>query len=345
MMGGTSVLPGVSVVILNWNGAELLEECLPGIIEAASGYPAECQVLVADNGSTDTSLDVLRASFPSVDVLAFAENRGFGKGCNDGVAGAKHPVVVLLNNDVAVEPDFIEPLVELLIEPDTFAVMPRMGHWDRQRPFCSAIAGELRHGRFVQRWALDSVHGDLCDEVTPTLYASGAAMAFRKEVFHDLGGFDPIYHPFYWEDTDLAYRAWKRGLMSWYQPRSRVYHKVGASMEKGTVGRTHLMRRNRYLFHWRNLTDRGALLAHLATLPWEVLRSSWVGSRDHGAPWPRELGLEVKALLSALPRLGQVSAGRRLDRRHQRLTDAEVLSRSDWRGAVPNARAQGVCYR
>ena len=346
MTEGPPDLPGVSIVILNWNGVELLEACLPSIVEAAGRYAEASQVVVVDNGSTDGSLELLRASFPTVEVLSLGENLGFPKGCNRGVSAATHPVVILLNNDVAVEPDFIPPLVRVLREhPDAFAVTPRMDHWDRRRTFCTAIGGELRQGRLVQIWALDGNHRDLCGVVAPTLYTCGAAMAFRREAFHDLGGFDELYQPFYWEDTDLAYRAWKRGQPSWYQPESRVYHMVSATMRKSSVPWTFFLRRNRYLFHWRNLTDAGLLAAHIATLPWEVLRSSWAASRQNGTPWTRELLLELRALVSASALGGAVLARRRADRRHRRWSDAEVLSRSDWRSVVPDAPPEAFQYR
>ena len=346
MTGGAPNRVGVSVVILNWNGVDLLKACLPSIAEAARRYPQACQVLVVDNGSTNDSLELLRASFPTVEVLPLNENLGFPRGCNRGVSAAKHPVVVLLNNDVAVEPDFIAPLVRVLGEhPDGFAVTPRMDHWDRQRTFCSAIGGELRQGRLVQLWALDGDHRDLCGTVAPTLFICGAAMAFRKGDFQELGGFDDLYHPFYWEDTDLVYRAWKRGQPSWYQPESLVYHMVSATMKKSGIPWTFYLRRNRYLFHWRNLTDGGLLAAHIATLPWEVIRSSWMASKYNGTPWIRELFLELRALVSALPLGGTVLARRRADRRHRRWSDAEVFSRADWRSVVPDAPPAAFPYR
>jgi len=338
--------PGVSVVILNWNGVGLLEACLPSVVEAARRYPQDCQVLVVDNGSTDGSVELIRESFPTVEALPLGDNLGFSKGCNQGVAAATHPLVVLLNNDVAVEHDFIAPLVRILQEhPDAFAVTPRMDHWDRQRTFCTAIGGELHQGRFVQLWAIDGDHQDLCGVVAPTLFTCGAAMAFRTEAFQELGGFDDLYHPYYWEDTDLAYRAWKRGQPSWYQPESRVYHMVSATMKRSGIPWTFYLRRNRYLFHWRNLTDNGLLAAHIATLPWEVLRSSWVTSGYSGTPWVRELLLELIALVSALPLGGRVLARRRADRCHQRWSDAEVLSNADWRSVVPDAPPVAFPYR
>lgn len=336
--------PGVSLVVLNWNGASLLRECLPSLIRAADRWSQATQLLVADNGSDDDSLEVLRTEFPSVDVVALGRNLGFPDGCNRGVAAARHEHVILLNNDVRVEPDFIAPLVAHLADPEVFCVTPRMMHWDGERVFCSAIAGELEAGQLIQRWHVDN-GADLVKHMGPTLYASGAAMAFRASTFRQLGGFDELYAPFYWEDTDLGYRAWKRGLRCVYEPSSVVAHKVSASMGEARVPQHHLMRRNRHLFHWRHLTDPGLLRQHVMQLPAELRRGARERVSWHGISPGRAWLFELKALAAALVRAPQVQARRRADKPVLRQTDREVLRHSDVANQQPEAVSRSMRFR
>ena len=116
-----SISDAATVVIPNWNGKDLLEKYIPGIRTALAGNPAN-QILVVDNGSTDGSADFLRATFPDVTVLALPQNLGFGGGSNAGFRAAKNDIVVLLNSDMRVAPDFLAPLLEGFRDPEVFAV-------------------------------------------------------------------------------------------------------------------------------------------------------------------------------------------------------------------------------
>lgn len=326
--------PGVSLVLLNWNGRQLMEACLPSVMEAAARYPGPAEVVVADNGSTDDSRAWLTTHYPQVRLVALDQNYGFQIGCNRGIAASAHNLIVLLNNDVAVAPDFVAPLVQVLLDkPEAFAVAPRMYYWDREHVYCSAIRGEMRWGRFFQHWALVGDLQDACPGLAPSLYLSGGAMAFRRERFTALGQFDLLYRPYYWEDTDLCYRAWTRGWTLWYQPASVVYHKVSASMQANKFSQHLFLQRNYYLFVWRNFTDPVWLAQHAALLPLNLVASSFKAAQVHQVPWWRALAVEARALWSALRALPEVWRRRQADRAERQISDREVLRRADWRGA------------
>ena len=326
--------PGsVSVVVLNWNGKHLLEECLPSVVEAAHAYPGACEVIVADNGSTDGSVPFLEEEFPIVRLVRLSENTGFQNGCNKGVEASQYDYIVLLNNDVAVERDFIEPLVAHLVDDDsTFAVGPKMFYWDRKNVYCSAITGGFTRGRFVQNWAVKGEQ-DLCGRLAPTLYLSGGAMAFNKQMFTALGQFDLLYHPFSWEDLDVCYRAWKRGWRVLYEPNSVVYHKVSATIPKEfhKLFYHFHMQRNGYLFAWRNITDRDIMVQHLLCLPLNFIYFASAAARWFNISWGKGVWIELRSFLAALAKLPQVVARRTLDRKAQVFSDKEVLRRSNFR--------------
>jgi GT2 family glycosyltransferase len=334
--------PAVTLAVLNWNGVDLLGRYLPTLLEAARHWPAPTQVLVADNGSTDDSVAFVHERFPSIDVLELGANLGFSLGCNRAVAAARHEHVILLNSDVGVAPDFIAPLMRHLEQPDVFASTPRMLNGSGSRVVCSAITAEFTHGQLGQRWAVHDGR-DLFDTPRPTLYATGAAIAFRRHHFEQLGGFSEVYSPFYWEDVDLSYRAWKRGWRVMYEPASCITHEVSASMEKGGVPKHRHLRRNTHLMQWSNWTDPGLLRRYLAGLPRD-LRARIAEMVYHGTSWPRAAAFEMRALVGALLRLPAVLRLRRQERPHRQLRDAEVFELCDWTRDVP-IEERSVLYR
>ena len=218
-----------SVVIPNWNGRDLLEKYLPSVVEALRGDPAN-EIVVVDNGSSDGSAQFLRDHFPSIRVLALDRNLGFGGGSNAGFRAAKNDIVVLLNSDMRVEPDFLAPLLEAFTDENVFSVACQIFFSDpnKLREETGLTQGWWENGGLRVRHRADAN----VQIPYPCFYGGGGSCAFDRSKFLELGGFDELLRPFYLEDTDLGYLAWKRGWKVLYQPRSVVYHE-----HRGTIGK------------------------------------------------------------------------------------------------------------
>lgn len=251
-----------SVVIPNWNGRDLLEKYLPSVEAALEGNP-ENEIIVVDNGSTDGSAEFVRRAFPRVKLLALDRNLGFGGGSNAGFRAARNDIVVLLNSDMRVEPDFLAPLLEGFTDEKVFSVSCQIFFADpaRVREETGLTQGWWEDGALRVRHRADDAVRDLY----PCFYGGGGSCAYDRRKFLELGGFDALLAPFYLEDTDLGYLAWKRGWKVLYQPRSVVYHE-----HRGTIGKRFsaayiqaVLKKNFILFCWKNIHEWPRLVSHL----------------------------------------------------------------------------------
>jgi GT2 family glycosyltransferase/glycosyltransferase involved in cell wall biosynthesis len=250
-----------SVVIPNWNGRDLLEKYLPSVEAALSGSP-DHEIIVVDNGSSDGSTAFLRERFPRVKVLALDRNLGFGGGSNAGFRAAKNDIVVLLNSDMRVDAGFLAPLLDGFTDEQVFAVSCQIFFSDpaKLREETGLTQGWWQDGNLRVRHRSDEgVTG-----LYPCFYGGGGSCAFDRRKFLELGGFDPLLAPFYLEDTDLGYMAWKRGWKVLYQPASKVFHE-----HRGTIGKRFreeqiqaVLKKNFILFTWKNIHDWRKLTAH-----------------------------------------------------------------------------------
>lgn len=251
----------VSLVIPNWNGRDLLAKYLPSVLDALHDYSGS-ELIVVDNGSTDGSAEFVRATFPSVRLLALDRNLGFGGGSNAGFRAASRDIVVLLNSDMRVDRNFLKPLLEGFAEPDVFSVSCQIFFADpaRRREETGLTEGWWAGGNLRVRHRID----DRITALYPCFYGGGGSCAFDRRKFLDLGGFDSLFAPFYLEDTDLGYLAWKRGWKVLYQPASIVHHE-----HRGTIGKRFredqiqtVLKRNFVLFAWKNIHDWRLLANH-----------------------------------------------------------------------------------
>jgi GT2 family glycosyltransferase/glycosyltransferase involved in cell wall biosynthesis len=264
-----------AIVIPNWNGRDLLEKYLPSVITAAERVPGS-EVIVVDNGSADGSAAFVREQFPQVRLVALEKNLGFGGGSNAGFRAATHDVVVLLNSDMRVEPDFLRPLLDGFTDEQVFSVSCQIFFSDpnKVRQETGLTESWWERGSLRVRHRVDPG----ISQLYPCSYGGGGSCAYDRRKFLELGGFDELLAPFYLEDTDLGYLAWKRGWKNFYQPASVVYHE-----HRGTIGRKFseayiqgVLKKNFLLFTWKNVHEWRRLLAHFC-FAWAGALLSWLG--------------------------------------------------------------------
>jgi GT2 family glycosyltransferase len=280
--------PRCAVLVLNWNGMAHLRLLLPSLRIAAAHYPAATRIVVVDNRSTEPDVALVAREFPEVEVVVAAHN-DFLFSLNPIVAACPEEIVIILNNDMRVDSDFVAPLVRHFDDPTVFAVTANVFDWDGVRRTTGQRRMALRRWWFYKWWDLTVT------EPTYTLDAGGGCAAFRRDRFVELGGFDPLYRPAYYEDVDLSYRAWMRGWRTIFEPASVIYHREAATMRDLTREAQFqtLLARNHVLFTIKNVGGWWFLAGFLAAAPVRVVASLVRGD-----------GSTARGLLAAAPRLG-----------------------------------------
>jgi GT2 family glycosyltransferase len=315
-LAGPADLSFITIQILNWDGLHLLKESLPAVLAAVRGTKHE--VIVVDNGSSDGSVEFLRRNFPEVSVVALGSNYGFSKGNNKGLKRVRSDIVVFLNNDMIVAPDFLQPLLEPFADGSVFAVASQVffSNPEQRREETGKTRGQFESG-FFRFWHDDVALDEEKGPATPIFWAGGGSSAIDVRKLRFLGGFDSLYHPFYVEDTDVSYQAWKRGWRCLFAARSHVVHKHrGTSRPKfGDDFVDMTIRRNQFLFVWKNVTGASFTLRHLIGLP-----------RIHGsAILQKSVRFELFSYLRAVSRLPFAAWRRLANSREYIRSDRDIL--------------------
>ena len=251
----------VAVVILNWNGEQMLRDFLPSVV-AHPVLPeslGEAVVYVADNGSTDHSLRLLADSFPSVRTIAFSQNYGFADGYNKAFEPIDAEYAILLNSDVEVTPGWLHPLVQYMdAHPQVAACQPKLMAYHQKDAF--EYAGAM--GGFIDCYGYPYCRGRIFDTVekdhgqydadVPLLWATGACLMVRLAVYKEVGGLDGRFFA-HMEEIDLCWRLRCRGYEVRSVASSVVYHVGGATLNAGHPRKTFLNFRNNLLMLYKNL--------------------------------------------------------------------------------------------
>lgn len=288
----------VSVVIPSWNSESQMKQNLPFVFAAAAKVKAEV-VIVDDASAYDQSASYLKSLGKKVRFYANKTNEGFSFTVNRGVSLAKGDLIMLLNTDVRPSPDCFVKAIKYFEDPTVYAVGFNSGEaW---------MGGEWKGGLFHHFKVEPTVANK--NQVNPSLWASGGQAAFDRAKWTELGGMDLLFKPFYWEDTDMGYRAWKRGWQVLWGPDCQCVHDHQKSVIASNFTKEFVMntaQRNQFLFIWKNISDPGFMLSHILKMPYFLAKY----------PLP---------VLKALMLLPMALSHRRAEESHWQKTDQEIL--------------------
>ena len=245
----------IAVVILNWNGKKLLEAFLPSVMQ----HSPEASIYLADNASTDDSVAFVQTHFPSITVIQNHGNLGFAGGYNEALQKVDADIYALVNSDIEVTPNWLQPIIEKFQnEPKTAIIQPKILDYKNKEYFEYAGAA----GGFIDQYGYPFCRGRIFetiekdthqyDDETEIFWASGACFFIRKEVYHNLNGFDADFFA-HQEEIDLCWRAFNLGHQIKYTSKSVVYHVGGATLQQGNPRKTFLNFRNSLLMLVKNL--------------------------------------------------------------------------------------------
>ncbi|HEV8515339.1 MAG TPA: glycosyltransferase family 2 protein [Cyclobacteriaceae bacterium] len=236
----------VAIVILNYNGKNFLEQFLPSVLQFSDG----AKIVVADNGSSDQSAEFVKEKFPEIEVVQLSENKGFCGGYNAVLKKVQATYYVLLNSDVEVTPNWLQPVIQLMDSDTTIAAaQPKiLSYRDKNKFEYAGAAGGLIdilgypfcRGRLFN--SLEEDHGQYNDTV-PIFWASGACLFIRADRYHEMGGFDEDFFA-HMEEIDLCWRLSRAGYSIFYQGKSTVHHVGGGTLSASNPRKTYFNFRN-----------------------------------------------------------------------------------------------------
>lgn len=249
--------PSVALVILNWNGRHFLEKFLPSVL--ASGYE-NLSIVVADNASTDDSIEFLQKTYPSIKIILNPSNEGFARGYNSALKQVAADYYILLNSDVEVTPGWITPVISLMETDQLIAVcQPKILSFENRNSFEYAGAS----GGWIDKFGYPFNRGrvfDFCENdegqynnTSQIFWATGAALFVRASVYHEQNGFDEYFFA-HQEEIDLCWRMQRAGYKIFVVPSSVVYHIGGGTLPAGNKRKVFLNFRNNLVMLAKNLT-------------------------------------------------------------------------------------------
>ena len=287
----------LSIVILNWNGAGMMRRFLPSVLR----HSGDAEIIVADNGSTDDSIELLEHDFPSVRRIVLGHNYGFAEGYNRGLASVRSEYYLLLNSDVEVREGWLEPMLQYMDEhPEVAACQPKLlCQWSPEYfEYAGACGGYIDslgypycRGRVMG--TLETDRGQY-DTVAPVLWATGACLLIRSDDYWAVGGLDERFFA-HQEEIDLCWRLRSRGRSVVCVPDSVAYHLGGGTLPQGNPRKTFLNFRNNLLLLYKNLPedrlrpvmrirfwlDAIASLQFLLTMQWGSFLAVWRARRAY----------------------------------------------------------------
>jgi GT2 family glycosyltransferase len=250
----------IAIVILNWNGKNLLKKFIPSIIQYTDSKYAE--IYVADNASTDDSISYLKEHFPTIKIIQNSVNEGFAKGYNEALKNIDVPYFALLNSDIEVTENWLDPILSHFENnPETAIVQPKILDFNNKQLFEYAGAA----GGFIDKYGFAYCRGRIFNKIekdkgqyqknTEIFWASGACFCIRSKIFKELNGFDERYFA-HFEEIDLCWRAKNLNYSIKYNSESVVYHVGGATLKVSNPKKTYLNFRNNLYTLIKNLPKK-----------------------------------------------------------------------------------------
>ncbi|MBN1866158.1 glycosyltransferase family 2 protein [Candidatus Sumerlaeota bacterium] len=281
-MNPTPEKPEISIVVTNWNGAAFLEECVSTLWASGEACGRPFELIVVDDVSSDGSPEMVELRFPRVRLLRNEKNMGFARTSNRGAEAARGRILVMMNNDMRVPEAFVRLLVapfyeERSADETLFCVGAKTVDWHDGKPNHLCMRAAWRRGAIGQDWSDPP-------ERCVTTYAQGGSAAFDRALYLRLNGFDPLFHPTYWDDYDTCYRAMKSGWTVLYEPLAVCDHLGKATLKRQASWNRiqRIVERNRLWFNWLNLGDPLLWCRHLAAIPWIYGRDLATGKGFNG---------------------------------------------------------------
>lgn len=301
----------LSIIIPNWNGERQLKKNLPILFNVLAKYKGESETIIIDDKSEDNSRKYLKSliannkkSLPEIKLIFNEQNLGFGRSVNKGVKNARYEIVFLLNTDVEVKEGCFEHLLPHFQKKDVFAVGANADWLVARGHFLEGyldISSPKKMARTSQK-------------AQPSFWVSGGHSAFKKELWEKLGGLEPLYAPFYFEETDLCYRALKRGWQVLWEPKAPVLHKHEESVIRQNFSPNYIdfiAQRNQLIFVWKNITDKKMFAEHKKYLKKRLAKK------------PSYL----KVVLAAAKKWPEIKRKRAIEEKEAVLTDKEVFGK------------------
>lgn len=265
----------LAIIILNWNGEEMLKTYLPSVIEHSKDY----DIIVADNGSKDNSITFLNREYPKIRIIENKENFGFAEGYNRALKEVEAEYYVLLNSDVEVTPNWIDPIIELMDRDKKIACcQPKLLSFLERNKF--EYAGGA--GGFIDYLGYPFCRGRIFDHIEEDkgqyddekeiFWATGAAFFVRSSIYWELGGLDKDFFA-HQEEIDLCWRAKNAGYKIFYSPKSICYHYGGGSLNKSSPFKTYLNFRNNLYLLYKNLPSNKSFPVFFKRLFLDIIAS------------------------------------------------------------------------
>ena len=266
---------GISVVIPNYNGSRLLPQILPTVYAALDHLKMPYEIVIADDCSTDDTINYLNQHFPKVRIVSNSKNSGFSVTANNGIRHAHYELVLLLNSDVKLEQDYFAHLISYFSSKDTFGVMGRIVGWDDDQIQDGAKYPSFHNAKIKtsMNYLLEDAHE--MHKGLFTIYLSGANALIDRTKFLYIGGFNEMFSPFYVEDYELSLRAWRMGYTCYYEHRAVCRHQTSTTIR--TRNRKSYIKmisnRNKWFLHAIHLETIRRIVWMIQLLP-EILVQS-----------------------------------------------------------------------